>query len=389
MKTSISNTRAVLTIALSTGFLAVLAVMPLMQATAAEQPKLYLDPLKQVLTLNANINVPIRVNTGGKAANVASITITYPSDLLKFVSISYQGSAFGGLVEESVSTPGKIVLARYATPAGSTVNGDVLFANLTLKLNGAGVSDINLLGGVSQLLSDGVGINVSLGGVNVNVGTKPNTAGPTATTLSTTTQTTPNTSSNKPATKANTNTKTPGSATTDDNTAATTDNTNKSVGQTAATTTVKPESRFKKLLGILATCLGMFGLGASVMYILNARKHGLDLPLANQGSNLAAAGAGGLAAGALAGTSDNEDQTGDEASENLQVSENESGASDTAEPNVNSDEVVSEDASGDSSEATTPIPVVITPTSDEPNASEQGHQDEQTSNEHEGENHEA
>src|ERR1700741_2035869 len=113
-------------------FFGSVVLSPVLSA-ATRTPKLYLQPLTQSLAVNATVSVPIRVDTAGQPANVASVTITYPSNLLKFVSVSYSGSAFGGAVKEDVSTAGTIKLTRYVTPPGNVANGDVLFATLSFK----------------------------------------------------------------------------------------------------------------------------------------------------------------------------------------------------------------------------------------------------------------
>lgn len=355
-KTTISNIRAVLTIGIAVLLVALTALAPVQKANAADLlPKLYLDPLKQVLALNANVSVPIRVNTGGKPANVASITITYPSELLKFVSISYQGSAFGGLVEESISTPGTIKLTRYATPAGSTVKGDVLFANLTLKISALGVADINLLGGVSQLLNDGIGVNVTLGGVNLNVTTKPNPDGPTVTkptapTPTTQTPQTTNKTTTTPKTTGSNNKGTGiGSVNTEEPPVADAASDDDKKDDAAA----KKDSRLKRILGIAGTSLGMFGLGAGATYAVGAKKYGWGIPFA------AGAVAGGLAGGALAAGKPDEDEDKDD--ENKPEADSSEAESPTPVENPKPGEVVSADAGSDHGK-TTPIPVVAGPT---------------------------
>jgi hypothetical protein len=100
---------------------------------------LYLSPASKSVKVNQSFTVAIRVNTGGDKVNTVQANVSYPTDKLNYVSVSYSASSFEIKAQESVSG-GLIKIARGTL---SPVKGDKLIATLTFKASKTGTAKVN------------------------------------------------------------------------------------------------------------------------------------------------------------------------------------------------------------------------------------------------------
>ncbi|MCH8821293.1 hypothetical protein IID23_02095 [Patescibacteria group bacterium] len=90
---------------------------------------IYLSPASGAIAQGSTFNVSVRVNTGGSSIDTVQANLSYPTDKLDFLGLSYSGSAFG-IKAQSTGGGGiiKIGLGNL-----SAVNGDVLVGTITFR----------------------------------------------------------------------------------------------------------------------------------------------------------------------------------------------------------------------------------------------------------------
>ena len=81
--------------------------IPVFTTLAAD---LYISPSSKDLNVGDNLNVAVYVDSIDQATNAVSFKISYPEDLLKFVSLSKSGTIINLWVQEPKGGNGEVFL---------------------------------------------------------------------------------------------------------------------------------------------------------------------------------------------------------------------------------------------------------------------------------------
>src|SRR3989344_5362988 len=100
------------------------ASVPVLAATA----NLYLSPASGSVSKGSILTVNIRENSGSEPVNSVQANLSYPANLLDFVSIN--SSSAWGVVAQNSGGSGSVQIARGALPA---VSGDQLVARVRFR----------------------------------------------------------------------------------------------------------------------------------------------------------------------------------------------------------------------------------------------------------------
>lgn len=111
--------------------LGVVLIFTLVSSTVpvlADTANLYLSPASSSVSKGSILTVSIRENSGGEPVNSVQANLSYPANLLDFVSAS--SSSAWGVVAQNSGGGGSVQIARGALPA---VSGDQLVASIRFK----------------------------------------------------------------------------------------------------------------------------------------------------------------------------------------------------------------------------------------------------------------
>jgi hypothetical protein len=98
-------------------------------SAAIDGAHLYLSPNNSTFAAGENVTMEVRLNTDGKNINAVQADLSYPQDMLEFVSVDAASSAFP-IEAQLTGGNGSVKIAR-GNIAG--VTGDVLVAKVTFK----------------------------------------------------------------------------------------------------------------------------------------------------------------------------------------------------------------------------------------------------------------
>ena len=129
--------------------------LPLVKVLAAD---LYVLPSNKSLNIGENLSIAVYVDSLDQALNAVSFTISYPEDLLRFVSLSKTGSIINLWVQEpkggngEVSTEGIVLNPGFTGSRGKIIN-------INFKALKPGTANIKFTSG-AVLANDGLGTNI-------------------------------------------------------------------------------------------------------------------------------------------------------------------------------------------------------------------------------------
>ncbi len=154
--------------------------------------KAYLSPASKAVAANTTFSVEVRVDSGDKTVNAVQANLSYPADLIDFVSIDATGTAFTTEAPSS-GGGGKVSIARGVIQA---VSGDKLVAIVNFKTKTAtgtaaitfvtdtalidATNNVDILGSLSATKGGSYQIGGS-GGTNPNPNPTPPNPNPTPT----------------------------------------------------------------------------------------------------------------------------------------------------------------------------------------------------------------
>lgn len=105
---------------------------------------IYLSPAGASIAKGSAFNVSVRVNTGGFSVDTVQANLSYPTDKLDFLGLSYSGSAFG-IQAQSSGGGGSIKIGRGNL---SAVSGDLLVGTITFQAKtSSGSGTVSFTGG--------------------------------------------------------------------------------------------------------------------------------------------------------------------------------------------------------------------------------------------------
>jgi len=129
--------------------------MPIFTILAAD---LYILPSSKDLKVGDNLNVAVYVDSLDQAMNAVSFKISYPEDLLKFVSLSKTGTIINLWVQEPKGGNGEVLAEGIVLNPGFTGSrGKIL--NITFKALSSGKTDLSFVS-CAVLANDGLGTNI-------------------------------------------------------------------------------------------------------------------------------------------------------------------------------------------------------------------------------------
>lgn len=124
----------------------------------AASASVYLSPSGSTVAKGSSLYVSVRENSGGEPVNAAQINLSYPTNLLSFVSIS-SSSAFG-IVAQNSGGGGSVQIGRGALPA---VSGTQTIATVRFKaLADSGRATVSIKAG-SSVISANSNSNIATG----------------------------------------------------------------------------------------------------------------------------------------------------------------------------------------------------------------------------------
>jgi|GEM_PF-852377 len=136
-------------------FLCFFAFLPIFTTFAAD---LYILPSSKDLNVGDTLNVAVYVDSIDQAMNAVSFKISYPEDLLKFVSLSKTGTIINLWVQEPKGGNGEVFAEGIVLNPGFTGSrGKIL--NITFKAIKSGNANLNFVSG-AVLANDGLGTNI-------------------------------------------------------------------------------------------------------------------------------------------------------------------------------------------------------------------------------------
>lgn len=107
-------------------------VLLIISRAAPNPPTVYVTPSGQTYAPNTTFTVQIREDSGTTGVNAVQANLSYPTNLLDFVSIDTSNGAFT-TVAESTGGSGQIRIGAALAPNTSPLTGDRLIATLTFK----------------------------------------------------------------------------------------------------------------------------------------------------------------------------------------------------------------------------------------------------------------
>jgi hypothetical protein len=129
--------------------------IPIFATFAAD---LYILPSSKDLNVGDNLNVIVYVDSIDQTMNAVSFKISYPEDLLKFVSLSKTGTIINLWVQEPKGGNGEVLAEGVVlNPGFAGTRGKIL--NITFKALNSGKADISFVSG-AVLANDGFGTNI-------------------------------------------------------------------------------------------------------------------------------------------------------------------------------------------------------------------------------------
>jgi hypothetical protein len=132
-----------------------LILLPIFGAFSAD---IYILPSSKDLNVSDNLSISVYVDSIDQAMNAISFKISYPEDLLKFVSFSKTGTIISLWVQEPKGGNGEILAEGIVLNPGFTGNrGKIL--NITFKALNSGKADLSFVSG-AVLANDGLGTNI-------------------------------------------------------------------------------------------------------------------------------------------------------------------------------------------------------------------------------------
>jgi hypothetical protein len=135
--------------------ISVFILLPIFTAFSAD---LYILPSSKNLNIGDNLNVSVYVDSLDQAMNAVSFRISYPEDLLRFVSLSKTGTIINLWVQEPKGGNGEVFAEGIVLNPGFTGSrGKIL--NITFKALNSGKADLSFVSG-SVLANDGLGTNI-------------------------------------------------------------------------------------------------------------------------------------------------------------------------------------------------------------------------------------
>jgi len=129
--------------------------IPVFTTLAAD---LYILPSSKDLNVGDNLNITVYVDSLDQAMNAVSFKISYPEDLLKFVSLSKTGTIINLWVQEPKGGNGEVLAEGIVLNPGFTGSrGKIL--NINFKALNSGKADLIFVSG-AVLANDGLGTNI-------------------------------------------------------------------------------------------------------------------------------------------------------------------------------------------------------------------------------------
>jgi hypothetical protein len=129
--------------------------IPIFSVFAAD---LYILPSSKDLNVGDTLNIAVYVDSLDQAMNAVSFRISYPEDLLRFVSLSKTGTIISLWVQEPKGGNGEVFAEGIVLNPGFTGSkGKIL--NITFKALNSGKADLSFVSG-SVLANDGLGTNI-------------------------------------------------------------------------------------------------------------------------------------------------------------------------------------------------------------------------------------
>ena len=129
--------------------------IPVFTTLAAD---LYILPSNKDLNVGDTLNVAVYVDSIDQAMNAVSFKISYPEDLLRFVSLSKTGTIINLWVQEPKGGNGEVFAEGIVLNPGFTGSrGKIL--NITFKAIKSGNANLNFVSG-AVLANDGLGTNI-------------------------------------------------------------------------------------------------------------------------------------------------------------------------------------------------------------------------------------
>jgi len=131
------------------------ALLPIYKVLSAE---LYILPSNKNLNVGENLDIAVYVDSSDQAMNAVSFRISYPENLLRFVSLSKSGTIINLWVQEPKGGNGEVVAEGVVLNPGFTgTRGKIV--NITFKALKPGTADLRFISG-SVLANDGFGTNI-------------------------------------------------------------------------------------------------------------------------------------------------------------------------------------------------------------------------------------
>ncbi len=135
----------------------------LLTTSFASAATLSLSPASTTTQVGQTVVTTVRVNAAGTTINAAEATISFPSDLLKLVSVSKSGTIFKfWTVEPSGSNSSARVIFSGGLPSPGYSGSAGTIVKVTWQALAVGTANISVTGG-KVLANDGLGTNVLTG----------------------------------------------------------------------------------------------------------------------------------------------------------------------------------------------------------------------------------
>jgi hypothetical protein len=135
--------------------ISVFILLPIFTTLAAD---LYILPSSKDLNVGDTLNVSVYIDSLDQAMNAVSFRISYPEDLLRFVSLTKTGTIINLWVQEPKGGNGEVFAEGIVLNTGFTGSrGKIL--NITFKALNSGKADLSFVSG-AVLANDGFGTNI-------------------------------------------------------------------------------------------------------------------------------------------------------------------------------------------------------------------------------------
>jgi len=150
-----NNFKLILQILIILLFLLGFILIPLDKVLTAD---IYILPSTKELNVGNNLEMVVYVDSIDQAINAVSFKISYPEDLLEFISFSKSGTIISLWVQEPKGGEGEILAEGIILNPGFTGSkGKIL--SITFKTLKTGIADLKFVSG-SILANDGLGTNI-------------------------------------------------------------------------------------------------------------------------------------------------------------------------------------------------------------------------------------